>query len=167
MSEFVGRTGSMRVYSYPEAPRGGAAALPFARNFATGTKSGAAIGPSGLNIVWNAIDVGTDPSADVPITPLSTGEVLVTGVVTLINNTGGTLLATVTVHLDGSAVPAPISATSIPAGARVSIPFMAETEIISPLNEQHLIQIFVDGDGLDTVADGSVINVQEVPVSTG
>lgn len=164
MSEYVGRTGALRVYSYPETGRGRGAAA-FARNFATGTKGAFAIDPAGSNITWNSIDVGTDPSEDVPITPLSTGEVLITGIVTLTNPTGAPILASVTPHVDGSAAGPSFAATTIPAGATVSIPFIAETAILSL--SQHLIQIFVDGDGLTTVSDGSTINVQEVSVSTG
>jgi len=168
VSEFVGRTGSMRVYSYPETRRSGSDPLTaFARNFATGTKGSNTVGPDGLDIVWNAIDVGVDPDNDVPITPKATGQLLITGVITLTNGTGAPIDAVVTVHLDGVAAGPSFATMTIPAGATAAIPFMAETEVISPLNEEHLIQVFVDGDGLTTVSDGSVINVQEVVLSTG
>lgn len=167
MTEFVGRTGSNRTYSYPDTQRRGDPLTAFARNFATGTKGGTEIGPAGLDIVWNAIDVGADPSSDVEITPKSTGELLVTGVITLTNDTGAPIVAAVTVHLDGAAAGPSFSAATIPAGATVSIPFMAETVVISPLNALHLIQVHIDGEGLTTVLDGSVINVQEVVISTG
>lgn len=166
MTEFVGRTGSMRVYSYPETRRGGSAPEALARNFATGTKGAFDVG-AGIDITWNSIDVGTDPSTDIPITPLSTGQLLISGVVTLTNPTGAPVTATVTPHLDGSAAGPSFAATTIPAGATVSIPFIAETPVISPLNVEHLVQVTVDGNGLTTVSDGSTVNVQEVPVSTG
>lgn len=61
MSEFVGRTGSKRVYSYPENARAAALGL-FARNFATGPKVEFTISGS-ARIPWNAIDaLGTSSS---------------------------------------------------------------------------------------------------------
>jgi hypothetical protein len=54
MTEFVGRTGAQRVYSYPENPRAAALGL-FARNFATGPKVSTEISGATL-IPWNAID---------------------------------------------------------------------------------------------------------------
>lgn len=164
MTEFVGRTGSLRLYSYPETRRGGAA-VSYARNYATGTKGGSLIGPAGREITWNAIDVGSDPSIDVPITPLSTGVVLVSGVATLLNGTGAPILVTIRVHVDDVAVGAPFAATTVPAGGEMAIPFLAETDVLSL--SAHFIQIFVDGDGANLIADGSAVNVQEVPVSTG
>lgn len=166
MSEFVGRTGSLRVYSYPETRRAGSAPLPLARNYATSTK-GEAIGPSGLQINWNSIDVGPDPSTDIQITPLSTGELLISGVVTFTNDGGASIGASITVRLGVGDIPVPVSVTTIPANSTVAVPFLVETEIISPLNELHLIKVFVQGDGLAIFSTGTVVNVQEVPVSTG
>jgi hypothetical protein len=136
---------------------------PFARNFATGTKGSTAVG-AGIALTWNSIDVGTDPSTDVPITPITTGEVLVTGVITLNNPTGAPILATIQVQVDGSAV-ATFSATTIAAGAEASIPFVAEAGVLSLA--QHIVTVTIDGNGLTTVSDGSSINVEEVPLSTG
>ena len=165
MSEFVGRTGSMRVYSYPER-RGGGEALPFARNYATADK-GQTVGPGGRLVQWNSIDVGPDPSTDIQITPLSTGQILVSGVVTLNNPTGASIGASITVELDGAPITVPVFVTTILAGDSAAVPFLVETEIISPLNEQHLIQVLVTGNGLAIVDGEGVANVQEVPVSTG
>ena len=80
MTEFVGRTGSRRVYSYPETPRGGGATA-FARNSAVGPLGGTlAITQAGVLIPWGPIEsVGTVPpgTTDVPITPRVTGVVRV------------------------------------------------------------------------------------------
>jgi hypothetical protein len=168
MTEFVGRTGSHRVYSYPETRRSSNPLTAFARNYATGSKTGIVIGAGGSNVTWNAVDAGVPPTtADIPITPIATGIVLVSGVVTIENTTGAPILATVTVHLDDVAVPVPFAATTIPAGATVAIPFLAETEAISPLSETHRIQVFVDAEGATILVDGAVANVQEVAVATG
>ncbi len=54
MSEFVGRTGAQRLYSYPENRRAAALGL-FARNFATGPKISTEAGEDVL-LPWNLID---------------------------------------------------------------------------------------------------------------
>lgn len=165
MSEFVGRTGALRVYSYPEPRRSGGEASAFARNYATGVKS-TSIG-AGIQVNWNSIDVGTDPDEDIPITPLLSGVVLVSGVLTVSNPTGAGVLVAINVQLDDASIPIPTASTLIPANSTVAIPFLAETEAISPLNEQHLIQIFVSGSGCTLSSAGCVCNVQEVPAATG
>jgi|WetSurMetagenome_2_1015567.scaffolds.fasta_scaffold38239_4 hypothetical protein len=240
MSEFVGRTGSNRVYSYPETPRSGIALTLFARNFATGPKASQAIG-AGINVPWNAIDVtaqkftiaagGTTVSiagdqtgsylnadtvtltptapvagapvtktitsaptfaaglttfsidsaidatttagtisdnsnTNVPITPKSTGVVLISGVVTAINSSGASVNVTATVHVNGDAVPAgTFSSATVPDGGFAAIPF--EVEALIPIGATQNIQVFMDGAGAFVEGDGSAINVQEVPVSSG
>lgn len=241
MTEFVGRTGALRVYSYPDNSRAAALAL-FARNFATGPKVDTAVGAP-TEIPWNAIDStalaftvtagdvtvsipgdvtgrfsngdsvtilptrpdvlpvlsrsvasvpafaggvttfdlnspidgsttggaienNSTPSADVPITPRSTGVVLVSGVATILNDTGGPIDAVVNVMVDGTALPVPSSiTTTIPAGATAAIPFMAEAFL--PVGTTTPIQVQVTGTGATIVADSSVVNVQEVSVATG
>ena len=240
MSEFVGRTGSKRVYSYPETPRSGIGLVLFARNFATGPKTSQAIG-AGINVPWNAIDVSaqkftiaaggttvsiagdqtgsylnadtvtltpTAPAAgapvtktitsvpvfaagfttfsidsaidatttagtisdnsntNVPITPKSTGVVLISGVITAINSSGASVNVTATVHVNGVAVPAgTFSSSTVPDGGFAAIPF--EVEALIPVGETQNIQVFMDGTGAFVEGDGSAINVQEVPVSSG
>lgn len=241
MSEFVGRTGSNRVYSYPETSRASAIALAlFARNFATGPKNSTAIG-AGINVPWNSIDVsgqqftiaangvtvsiagdqtgsyvngdsvtltpttpvagapvtktiasvpafaagfttfdidsaidatttaGTisdDTDTNVPITPKSTGVVLISGVVTAINSSGAPVNVTATVHINGTAVPAgTFSSATVPDGGFAAIPF--EVEALIPIGETQNVQVFMDGTGAFVESEGAAINVQEVPVSTG
>jgi hypothetical protein len=55
MTEFVGRTGSKRVYSYPENARA-AALSSLARNFASGPKNTTEISGGGIQIPWNAVE---------------------------------------------------------------------------------------------------------------
>lgn len=240
MSEFVGRTGSKRVYSYPETPRSGIALSLFARNFATGPKTSQAIG-AGINVPWLSIDVpaqkftiaaggttvsiagdqtgsylngdavtltptapvagapttktitsvpifaagfttfsidsaidatttaGTisdDSDTNVPITPKSTGVVLISGVITVINSSGAPVNVTATVHINGTAVPAgTFSSATVPNNGSAAIPF--EVEALIPIGETQNVQVFMDGTGAFVDEDGSAINVQEVPVSTG
>jgi len=58
MTEFVGRTGGMRLYSYPESSRN--TTVPFARNFAFATSdlAGTPIETAGTFIVWSAMAAG-------------------------------------------------------------------------------------------------------------
>ena len=171
MGEFrigMGGPNARAQHVYPDNPRA-AAISAFARNYATGPKIGQAIGPGGLSVPWNAVDAGTPPTtADVPITARATGIVLVTGVVTLSNSTGGDVVATVTVHVDGVAVSTPFAAGTVPNNGNAAIPFMAETDpSLTPVGATHQIEIFIDGNGLELESDGSVVDVQEVSVATG
>jgi hypothetical protein len=168
MSEFVGRTGSLRVYSYPETRRGGSAEA-FARNHATGTKGGVPITVDGVQIPWNAIDVTPDPTPDedVPITPLSTGVVLITGVATVSNTSGAPILVDVRVQIDDTNQVSHFR-TTIPDNSTAAIPFMTESDPIdTPVGVTTNIQVLVTGEGALLVADGSVVEVQEVAVATG
>jgi hypothetical protein len=163
MSEFVGRTGSRRVYSYPEAQRGSALST-FARNFATGPKGAPAVAGQ---LEWNSIDVGSDPSSDVPITPRSTGIVVISGAVGLSNTSGAPIIVTVQVQVNGISIGSTFQST-IPDGSFGSIPFLAETiPADTPVGVTTPIQVFVSGAGAVTPVDSSAISVQEVSVATG
>jgi hypothetical protein len=243
MTEFVGRTGSNRVYSYPETRRSGDALTAFARNFAAGPKTDTGIG-GGRRIPWNLIDStpsspftivaggvtvsiagdvtgsfnsgdsvlvtpqtpavlppvfltiaslptfaagfttfdlsgpvditttggiieeAANSSSDVPITPRSTGVVLISGVVTIENASGDVIVSQIIVQLDSSSLPVPASLeTSIPDASVAAIPFMAEVEL--PIGSASNIEVFVTGNGGSILAESSLINVQEVSVATG
>lgn len=175
MSEFVGRTGSHRGYSYPETGRRAGAPSAFARNFATGPKTTTAIGLGGLPIPWNSIDVAPiTPSSDVPITPLSTGVVRISGVVTVHNPSDASPTPAVIINIslnNGSFLPA--QSSFIPPllpGQAITVPFLAETTPTdTPVGVTTTVQVFVDGDpgGAELLASASAIEVQEVAVSTG
>jgi hypothetical protein len=168
MSEFVGRTGSNRVYSYPETRRSGDPLTAFARNFATGTKSSAAISGGGIQVPWNAIDVspGT-PSTDVPITPRSTGIVRISGVISVENSSGSPIaVAIVSVQINnGIALPFSSVVAPLADDEAITIPFLVEVSL--PIGVTSNIEIFVSGDNAHLLADGSAIEVQEVSVATG
>ena len=169
MTEFVGRTGSHRSYSYPETRRSGGS--NFARNFATGPKSETGI-EDGIQIPWNAIDAGgTTPGPDVPITPLSTGVLLISGVVTAFNSSGAPLTVTVAIQVNGVSIPVPSDMSSlVEAGSSVAIPFMGETDPSdTPVGQTSNIQIFVtsDPDVGSLLTDSSALSIQEVSVATG
>lgn len=168
MSEFVGRTGSLRVYSYPEPRRSGGGPTEFARNFATGPKLGSDA-TDGIRIEWNAIDAGVSPSTDVPITPQSTGVVLISAVVTISNAADDPATFSVRLQMDAPpgnlpVPPGPIAIGPIAAGETVVVPLLMETPIV--VGETHTISIFVLGEVV-VVAEGSTLNLQEVSVATG
>jgi hypothetical protein len=167
MSEFVGRTGSNRVYSYPEPRRTGNANLSFARNFASGPKT-PQLATDGVQIRWNSIDVGASPSTDVLITPLSTGVVLVSGAVTL-TNSGATTSAIIRVQVNGVDFTVPdLSGITVASGTTVVVPILTElSPTETPVGVQTPIQISVLGDSIFVASEGSTLNLQEVSVATG
>lgn len=169
MTEFIGRTGAKRLYSYPEPPRASALTL-LARNFATGPKNSVAIG-AGVEIPWNAIDVApSSPSPDVPITPRSSGIVLISGVVTVANG-GAAQSISITVRVNGVDLFVPNNLLSTVADhGQVAIPFLAETTALdTPVGVTANIRIFVSGSNGTTAveSEASSIEVQEVPAATG
>jgi hypothetical protein len=168
MSEFVGRTGSNRLYSYPDTRRSGNPLTVFARNFATGPKNQQDISGGGVQILWNAIDVGTS-SADVPITPRSTGIVLVSGVVSIQNQSGFAIPggASVSVQVNNGAALIPSGAAAPLADQEiVTIPFLVEVTGLT-VGTTYNIEIFVSGDTATLLAEASSVDVQEVSVATG
>jgi hypothetical protein len=116
-------------------------------------------------------DMGT---VDVPITPRTTGVVLVSGVVTFKNKTGDPVdEATIQVAVDGVAqtVPFDLQFGPLAAGDSVTLPFMAEL-LPFPLGPMAVgtkayIQIIVTGDGLSVLAEDSALSIQEVSFATG
>ena len=170
MTEFVGRTGALRVYSYPETPRAVSPLAAFARNFATGPKE-ITIGSGGIQIPWNSIDV-PPPSGnvDVPITPRATGVVLISGVVTVQNSSGISADVVVTIQVNGVALPPAtfFGIAPLPDGETVTIPFLAETSPTdTPVGVTSNIEIFVVGLNVTLATDDSAVSVQEVSVATG
>ena len=175
MSEFVGRTGHKRNYSYP-VPRFTGLVGPFARNYATGpageTPTAIGTGP-GTVVPWNFIAVG-GAGTDVPITPKATGYLRITGMLTIVN-TGGSpesVQVQVQIGLVSLSVPAEEEVT-VPAGDSVAIPIFAEVDpTISPnvpVGSTRDIEILLtaSGGGLGLVGESSILDIQEVQKPTG
>jgi len=115
--------------------------------------------------IGGVIEDASTPTVNVPITPRTTGVVLITGVVGITNGSGGPVNVTVAVVVNGG-TPIPVaSAAPVPDGTLMTLPFMAEAFL--PLGPTSNIQVVVTGDGADLTADGSAINIQEVSVATG
>jgi hypothetical protein len=170
MTEFVGRTGSKRVYSYPETSRAGRLSS-LARNFATGPKINTGVASAGTPIPWNAIDAGAvTPTPNVPITCRSSGFVLLEGVVVVGNSDITDQTVSVQVQIDTVTQPIPLAdQVTVQAGAFASIPVLAE--LIVAVGTTVTVQLFVSttaADGLVTLSqESSSLSLQEVPPATG
>jgi hypothetical protein len=177
MSEFVGRTGANRVYSYPEGPRG--AAVPpqlFARNFASAPDTQTTVDEDpGSQIIWNSMDVGTAPSTDVPITPAVTGILLVSAVICLKNiSSDPQVLSGVQLIVQVGNPPVDtlipfLERASIDVGEAVVIPVLTETapQTIGTPTSISILLIAGDTGAIALVSQSSSINIQEVSAATG
>lgn len=169
MTEYVGRTGAKRNYSYPENPRAAALGL-FARNFASGPKVDTNIADVEVNIPWNSIDVPPNAgNTDVPITPRATGVVLISGMVAVANTSGAQCAVLITVKLDGVPIAPPtVMSPTVENGGLVIVPILIEVDI--PVGETHAISVSAEGEAVSNVilvGEGSSLNLQEVSVATG
>jgi hypothetical protein len=177
VSEFVGRTGSRRVYSYPE-PRFTGLVGPFARNFAAGPDNDggdqplvvASVTPADNAIDWALLESGTSPNVNVPITPRSSGIVRISGVVTVSNSDAAAHTVQIIIGVNGAVVPAPAGETvTVPANGVVAVPFLTET-IPLPIGTTATVEILAVASSnghLSAVLDSSTLDIQEVTPATG
>jgi hypothetical protein len=171
MTEFVGRTGALRVYSYPETSRAGKLSS-LARNFATGPKINTGVASAGTQIPWNAIDAGAvTPTPNVPITCRSSGFVLLEGVVVVGNSDITDQTVSVQVQIDSVTQPIPLAdQVTVQAGAFAAIPVLAELSqfVIGTTITVQLLVSTTAADGLVTLSqESSSLSLQEVPPATG
>lgn len=172
MSEFVGRTGALRVYSYPEGPRNAALGL-LARNLATFAGEGAlAIATTpGTQIPWTFIASGAASGVDVPITPRSTGALRITGKLTVIHGGAGAA-ESVTVQVEIGGVPIAVtfngSDTLSAAGDLSEIPIFAELlptpSLVGVLGQ---VEVRLIASGADLGLVNAMLDIQEVSATTG
>jgi hypothetical protein len=135
--------------------------------FAAGVTTFDLNAPIDGSTVGGAIEDASTPSVDVPITPRSTGVVLVSAQVTVGNTSGSPVAAIlVNVQVNGVSVPVPTTlVTPLANGATITLPVLVE--VFLPIGVTSNIEIFVSGDGALLAADASSINIQEVSVATG
>ncbi|SRR5260221_12084520 len=169
MGEFrIGRKHAQ--HSYPNARFTGLIG-PFARNYATGPVSpGQTIATTpGAQVVWNFVAVGV-PGANVPITPLNTGYLRITGILT-IANPGDPAVVQVQVQIGGVSLPIPFEEVVTIANAQtVVIPIFAETTPTNtPVGTTKNIEILLTSSltGPVLIPESSLLDVQEVQVPTG
>jgi hypothetical protein len=174
---------SKTAHGYPETRAGANSSNIFARNFAFGPSE--EITPviddaPGTEIPWGTIDVPGVDIHDVPITPLSTGVIIVQGVVSL-HNTSEIDIVDIQVQVKigaGSPVVYPI-----PASEKVSVPvddgeggegfavlpFFVQIPGL-PIGTQQIVRILLTADAenlVEIVLNSSTVEVKEVTVSTG
>lgn len=168
MTEFVGRTGAQRAYSYPETRRGGGSES-FARNFASGPKEGDTIPIVGSVIVWNAIDAGDDPSTDVPITAAVTGIIRISAVIAVVNPSGTPRNVIAALFVDDVAVPTPSGwGGTVAANGALAFPILAEVETTVGVTSNITVIVTPSVDSVLILSeDSSTIDIQEVSVATG
>lgn len=170
MSEFVGRTGAQRVYSYPEANLRN---LSFARNFALGPAQLTPIPDgAGVQIPWSSIESGAPAGPSVPITPRVTARVLVFGTVTIKNVLlpSTPVLVSLQVELDGIAFPVPANEQDTIDGLGAGVLSFLTLIPNIPVGTTHFIQVRVTAstpDALILGAESSMIEIQEMQAATG
>lgn len=176
MTEFVGRTGALRLYSYPDTR--GAGSLAFARNIAAGpageTPTAIATG-GGTQVPWAVIFAPTPSSGvDVPITPRVTGALRITGMLTIVNAAVTASTVHVRVQIDGVTIPFPGSAfdelSTVPASGTVVLPIFAITgPLLTPVGETHNVEILLiaSATNLAMVQESSFLDIQETQAPSG
>ncbi len=174
MTEFVGRTGALRLYSYPETPRGGAAAA-LARNAAFGPTNTTPILTSPTSVPWQSLDVGT-AGVTVPITPRVTGVVRIIGVVGVKSSSVIQESLTVHVAVDGELLFIPFDpAPTIEPGGYILIPILTEVNAFTngaalPLNVTATVQVVLTANNPDVLSidpGSSSLDINELLPATG
>lgn len=163
MSEFVGKTGSHRAYSYPVARHPGSSA-PVARNFAIAESS--ELSADENTVSWIA-DVPADPVnlAQVPITPILTGVIEISGFITITGNPESDLEIEILISVNGVEQLDMESESIVPIDGMLAIPYMVQ---VSGLTLGTTVPVtMVISSSASGVLEGGVMAVQEVPVSTG
>lgn len=176
MTEFVGRTGSRRLYSYPETPRGGGA-LAFARNSAVGPDAPLAITQAGVLTTWSAVEslaVTPPNTTNVPITPRVTGVARV--ICTLVvQNLDTTQIVEAILQLGGAPI-ASFPNTILGPGEGPDevevITFVFDfnpTTALLPLNvaAQISVLLLASVDDTSLQLNTATIDIQELPAATG
>lgn len=172
MSEYVGRTGSQRVYSYPLSRRD--TTVAFARNFAVGPALPTDIeteADGGTQVPWSGIESGAPPDEDVPITPRTTGIIQVSGVITVKSSSDGQESVHLLVLIDDVAQTVPLHENvSIDPNGFEAIPILVTlfpNQVIgTEINVQ--IQLNASTTGvLQIAAFSSTLALLEMPVATG
>ena len=172
MGEFrIGRKSAQHFY--PERARGTALAL--ARNFASGPEDDTGIvGGGGTQIPWSAIASGAPAGVHVPITPKSTGIILVVAVFTAKNSSSDpvvldTIQLNVQINDVSMTIPATVQHTIVDAQDTQAIQVMAKTSAL-PIGVTANISILatqIAGSNLSVLSGTATLELQEVSDATG
>jgi len=161
-------------HTYPEFPRGGGSSSgPFARNYAEGPSTDTTIDVDpGIQLPWPNVAVGS-PGVNIPITPLSTGVVRISGTIVTRNDTTDPETQSglqVLVQVDGASQTFPFfEAPSTEIASGQAIPFLAEVSglAIGVQSNISILLIAQDANGAVLQELSSSIEVIEVAASTG
>jgi hypothetical protein len=169
---------------YPD-PRGGAGAQSFARNSAIGPTTVTDVISTfpGTSVPWTTIASGAPAGVNVPITPLSTGRVRISGVLSLKNITNDPQTAgnvSLGISVDGGATLLPFpanerNAVGAPGGGADSsaeaVPFLIETTAAqTPVGILANVNISVTANAtsvIQLIAESSSLDIQELSAPTG
>jgi hypothetical protein len=168
MSEF--RSGNKaKSHPYPATPRfsGASGAGPFAQNFANGPGADVFAAPAGTSIPWTALAVGA-AGINVPITPKTSGNVIITTAVALRNiGVDDQDDVFVKVQIGGVDVDPPgnVQISMDPSQARV---VTLVVRAVLPVGVLANVSVVVTGDTDISIDVGnSTIEIHEAPTATG
>jgi len=156
----------------------------FARNYATGPTDQTDVVSTGVGtqVPWEIIASGAPAGTAVPITPLSTGIVRISGVLSLKNTSNdpaaaGSVEVQVSINNVVLSSPVPIFTNTVGIGsggnttALEAVPFLIETTAIqTPVGVLADVRIHVtaNADNLIVIlSEGSSLDLQEVSAPTG
>ena len=165
----AGSTGS----TGPTGAAGGGGGGSFAANFGRGPATDEAFNAVGAAIIWEAVDVGTPAVATIQITPLSTGRIRVTGMVSVSNPSQADLPITIQLQVGFALQTTPVATSTLTSVAsKNDMPFLFETTpALTPVGVTIQLQIVVTvGVGLQTatiLAHSATVDLEELPLSTG
>lgn len=172
MGEFrIGRTRAQ--HSYPESRQN--TTVPYARNSALFVKTSMVLTGTPAPIPWSLIESTFAGGVNVPITPKTTGLVLLTGMVTIVNTDSGHVARVLlNIKVGAFVLAAPFSIADLPAnpspGSTITIPivFSGPTPLLIGSTTNIQIQASQTGADADTVSVvDATLSLQEVVPATG
>jgi len=166
----IGRKHAYHTYPEPRA----ATTVPYARNSAVGPtdETPIAIGDGttgGTAIPWSVLGVGS-PGTNVPITPKSTGLIVISGVMTVQNNAEAAVQVQVQVAANGVRLPLPEAeqVTVEPNGGYVAIPLLAGgVGVVGTTSNVSVILSASVDDAIELIPGSSSLEIEEVQAPTG
>lgn len=165
MTEFVGRTGALRLYSYPETRGTGPLPSAYARNFAQGPTVDTDLTTGGVQIPWDFIEGDSALGVDAPITPHVTGRMIFRGSVVVKNTSGAPADVSLQVEVEGSPLLVPLIAATVPANGVMTLPFVILSQslfTVGALKNIQVLMIAASDGALSLATDGSTLEIQEM-----
>lgn len=141
---------------------------PFGQNNASGPAANATVAGAAVLVAWSAIASGATPGTTVPCTGKVTSRFRVTYSVQVQNTTGAAVNATAAVVVNGVNIVSGASQDTLPLTTGVgTLTGVAEVQTTFPSTVPQTFGISVNGAGTTIVANGSVMDIQEIDAATG